>query len=274
MKTRLTHGLLARVLFALALAPALLAEAAQDGLELANKVHYRPRPNDQVSLSVMTLSGTGVERTRELFQYRKDGARRGDTATLIRFVAPRDIAGTGLLTNDFAGSDDSDQLVYLPAAGRERRISSDRKGGRFLGSDFYFEDLRDRDPRKDTHHILGQTELAGRKMWLLESIPLDPENSVYSKRIGWIDPVTYTPMRLDYYERGQDTPVKRWSVGKVEQLGKFWVITDRAMTDLRAGTSTRLQDIRTLTDQSIDAGIFTRKTLVDRTQLLEKKWQP
>lgn len=274
MRNRLTHGLLARVLFLLILAPALVAEAAQDGLDLANKIHYRPRPNDQVSFSVMTLSGAGVDRARELFQYRLDGARRGDTATLIRFVSPRDIAGTGLLTNDFAGSDDSDQWVYLPAAGRERRISSDRKGGRFLGSDFYFEDLRDRDPRKDTHRILGQTELDGRKMWQLESTPLDPENSVYSKRIGWIDPVTYTPMRLDYYERGQDTPVKRWLVGKIELLGKFWVVTDRTMTDLRAGTSTRLQDVRTLADQSVDAGLFTRKALIDRAQLLEKKWQP
>lgn len=274
MNNRLAQRWFAPLLGLLLLVPAPRVEAAQDGLDLANKIHYRPRPADQASFSVMTLSGAGVDRVRELYQYRQDGAKRGDTATLIRFVNPRDIAGTGLLTNDFAGSDDSDQWVYLPAAGRERRISSDRKGGKFLGSDFYFEDLRDRDPRKDNHRILGQTELDGKKMWQLESVPLDPDNSVYSKRIGWIDPVTYTPMRLDYYVRGTDTPVKRWLVNKIERLGAFWVVTDRTMTDLQSGTSTRLVDVRTLADQGMDPNLFSRRALVDRAQQMEKKWRP
>ncbi len=274
MHTRFVPPWYAPLLLILLLTPALEVAAAQDGLDLANKIHYRPRPNDQASFSVMTLSGAGVDRVRELYQYRQDGARRGDTATLIRFVNPRDIAGTGLLTNDFAGSDDSDQWVYLPAAGRERRISSDRKGGKFLGSDFYFEDLRDRDPRKDNHRILGQTELDGRKMWQLESTPLDPDNSVYSKRIGWIDPATFTPMRLDYYVRGTDTPVKRWLVNRIERMGTFWVVTDRTMTDLQSGTSTRLVDVRTLADQGMDSNLFSRRALVDRAQQMEKKWRP
>jgi len=250
------------------------ADLSMDGLELATKIHYRPRPSDQASFSLMTLKGGGVDRVRELYQYRLDGKRRGDTATLIRFVSPRDIAGTGLLTSDVADSDDSDQWVFLPALGRERRISSDRRGGKFLGSDFFFEDLRDRDPRKDNHRVLGMVELNGRKFWKLESIPKEMDNSAYSKRIGWIDPDTYTPMRLDYYVRGQEQPVKRWLVGKVELHGKFWLITDREMLDLQAGTSTRLQDIRTRSDQGIEAKMFTRNGLVDTAQQLEKAWRP
>lgn len=34
-----------------------------------------------------------------------------------------------------------------------RRISSDRKGGRFVGSDLYFKDLQERKPSKDRHRL-------------------------------------------------------------------------------------------------------------------------
>lgn len=274
MLPRIPRQKLPLALLLLSLAMATAAQAVQDGLELANKIHYRPRPKDQSSFSLMTLTGGGVERVRELYQYRLDGKQRGETSTLIRLINPKDIAGTGLLTSDTAESDDSDQWVFLPAAGRERRISSDRKGGKFMGSDFYFEDLRDRDPRRDKHTILGQVDLNGKKVWHLESVPKDVENSVYSKRLGFIDPETFTPMRLDYYVKGQETPVKRWLVLKLEKLGKFSVVTDRTMTDLQAGTTTRLQDVRTRTDQGLDDGLFSRKVLIDQSQQAEKKWRP
>ena len=82
----------------------------------------------------MVLTGKGhAPRIRELVGYRLERPR-GETANLIRFLGPEDIAGTGLLSIDKADGN-SEQWLYLPAPDRVRRISSDRKGGRFVGSE-------------------------------------------------------------------------------------------------------------------------------------------
>ncbi|MBI2538801.1 MAG: outer membrane lipoprotein-sorting protein, partial [Deltaproteobacteria bacterium] len=44
------------------------------------------------------------------------------TKTMIIFLSPADVRGTGLLTWEQKGRDD-DQWLYLPASGKERRIA-------------------------------------------------------------------------------------------------------------------------------------------------------
>ena len=66
--------------------------------------------------------------------YRLSG-EGGEVSTLIRFTEPADIAGTGLLTLD-AADGESNQWIYLPAMQRVRRVDSNRKGGRFVNSDY------------------------------------------------------------------------------------------------------------------------------------------
>ena len=58
-------------------------------------------------------------------------------------------------------SRDADQWIFLPAIKRARRISSSRKGGHFVGSDIFYEDLRDRKVAKDTHNIIGKEKVNG-----------------------------------------------------------------------------------------------------------------
>ena len=130
------------------------------GMELARKVYDRPKGKDVSSVVKMVLTGKGsTQRERELvlFSVDKGGSERW---SLMRFSLPTDVEGTGLLTMDHPG-DASEQWLYLPALDRVRRISSSRKGGRFVGSDFFYEDLRDREPDMDTHTIAGGEKVGG-----------------------------------------------------------------------------------------------------------------
>ena len=184
--------------FGLLFAALLLAlpACADDGLALAQKVHDRPNGRDLTTLGRMVLTEKGrAPRIRELVTYRFDKSG-GETANLIRFLDPEDIAGTGLLSID---NDDgsTDQWLYLPALDRVRRISSNRKGGRFVGSDLYFEDLQERKPSEDRHRLLGKQTENGILCEVLESVPLDASDSVYSRRISWIDPATFIAQRVD-----------------------------------------------------------------------------
>ena len=257
------------LLFALLLA--VSPAHADSAAELAQKVYDRPNGRDLTTLGRMVLTEKGrAPRIREIVTYRLD-LSGGETANLIRFVYPEDIAGTGLLSIDKADGD-ADQWLYLPALDRVRRISSDRKGGRFVGSDLYFEDLQERKPSKDHHRLLGKQTENGILCDVIESVPVDPKNSAYSKRISWIDPATAIPQRVDYFEKNADTPGKRWLLrGKKRNQG-YWTLTDSRIIDLSSGHETRMVVDVALYDQRLPAKLFTSQALADES--LESEYRP
>lgn len=244
---------------------------ADDAHDLAQRVYDRPNGRDLTTLGRMVLTEKDrAPRIRETVTYRLDKSG-GETANLIRFLDPEDIAGTGLLSIDKADGS-TDQWLYLPALDRVRRVSSDRKGGRFVGSDFYFEDLQERKPSKDRHRLLGKQTENGVLCDVIESMPLDADNSVYRKRISWIDPATAIPQRVDYFEKDANAPSKRWLLrGKKRHQG-YWTLTDSRMIDLVSGHETRLVVDVALYDQKLPAKLFTSQALADES--LESEYRP
>ena len=247
--------------------PAMADEAS----DLAQRVYDRPNGRDLTTLGRMVLTEKGrAPRIREIVTYRLDKSG-GETANLIRFLDPEDIAGTGLLSIDKADGS-TDQWLYLPALDRVRRISSDRKGGRFVGSDLYFEDLQERKPSKDRHRLLGKQTENGILCDVLESVPLDAGDSAYKKRISWVDPATAILQRVDYFEKDTGTPGKRWLLrGKKRNQG-YWTLTDSRMIDLASGHETRMVVDTALYDQKLPAKLFTSQALADES--LESEYRP
>ena len=244
---------------------------ADKASDLAQKVYDRPNGRDLTTLGRMVLTEKDrAPRIRELVTYRLDKSG-GETANLIRFLDPEDIAGTGLLSIDKADGS-TDQWLYLPALDRVRRISSDRKGGRFVGSDFFFEDLQERKPSKDRHRLLGRQTENGILCEVLESVPLDPKDSVYSRRISWIDPATALPQRVDYFEKNPAAPSKRWLLRSKKRNQAYWTVTDSRMIDLASGHETRMVVDAALYDQKLPAKLFTSQALADES--LESEYRP
>lgn len=255
-------------LFGCMASPAVLADEASD---LAQRVYDRPNGRDLVTLGRMVLTEKGhAPRIREIATYRLDKSG-GETANLIRFLAPEDIAGTGLLSIDKADGS-TDQWLYLPALDRVRRISSDRKGGRFVGSDLYFEDLQERKPTKDRHRLLGKQTENGILCEVLESLPLDEDDSVYRKRISWVDPATAIVQRVDYFEKDANVPSKRWLLRNKKRNQGYWTLTDSRMIDLTSGHETRMVVDAALYDQKLPAKLFTSQALADES--LESEYRP
>ncbi len=229
--------LLLVALVLLVAAPPLLADPAGD--ELARRLYDRPDGNDQAGRGLMALQQPGQpDRVRRLYSYSRQNDQ-DDFWSLIRFVAPADIEDTALLSVSLANGEE-DQWVYLPALKRSRRIPTNRKGGRFVGSDFYYEDLQDRKPSSDQHRILGKEDLNGTPTTVLESVPVDPSNSVYKKRVSWIHEGILLPVRVDYYEETLEKPSKRFQMYRVQQVQGYWTVMDSIMIDLRSGHQTRL----------------------------------
>lgn len=270
------HGMLAKGGRLAAIVGALLlcgtpALADPAGEQLAQQIYERPKGKDATSLVTMTLTERGHSpRVRKMVAYRQE-RRSGEVAQLIRFTEPADIEGTGLLTLDRA-SGESDQWIYLPAMDRVRRISSSRQGGKFVNSDFYYEDLRDRKVSQDEHRIVGRETIQGVVCDVLESVPVDSGNSVYVKRLAWVDRSTLLPMRVDFFEKRDDQPSKRWQFTKRERVQGYWTVLDSTLMDLASGHQTRLTVDRMLYDRRLPARLFTTQALEDES--VDEEYRP
>ena len=244
---------------------------ANDGLALAEAVNGRAVGGDFTSVGRMELTEKGKSpRARQLVTYRLDHGR-GAKLTLIRFLEPRDVAGTGLLSVGKADGS-NEQSLYLPGLDRVRRIASDRQGGRFVGSDIYYEDLQERQPARDRHRLIGKETVNGVACAVLESVPADPADSVYKRRVSWIDTQTLLAHRVDYFERYETTPSKRWELLAHKRIQGYWTVTDSRVTDLNTGHSTRMTVDQAVYDRRLPAKLFTPQALAD--EALESEYRP
>ncbi len=255
----------------LLLAAAAAVASADDASSLAQAVHDRPAGRDATTLSRMELVEKGrTPRVRELVTYRQVRAN-GETAYLLRFLGPEEIAGTGLLSIDKADGA-NDQWLYLPALDRVRRVAGDRKGGRFVGSELTFEDLQERQPALDRHRLLGRETIDGVACEVLESVPVEPANSTYRRRVSWVDPQTLLVLRVDYFEKDAATPSKRWLLADKKQIQGYWTVTDSRMIDLQSGRETRMVVEVAKYDRRLPARLFTSQALAD--ERLESDHRP
>ena len=253
------------MLLSFGLANPIQAESpAEAGRKLAQAVYDAPNGDDFASRAVMSLTEKGHEpRTREMFTLRLDRSAT-ERWLLTRFTQPSDIRGVGLLTKDYPG-DENDQWLYLPALDRVRRVSSGRKGGRFVGSDLFFEDLRDREVDMDHHTLQGEGKIGKLVCKILVSIPVDSDNSVYSKRVSWVHPGTLIPLRIDLYQEHSDKPIKRLEVKRLRRIQGFWTVLDSTMTDLDSGHVTRITQTKVKYNQGIPDRLFTSQALADES---------
>jgi hypothetical protein len=241
------------------------------GTALAQKVYDRPSGQDASSKVTMLLESKGKEpRKRVMYSYSID---RGNSErwTLLRFIEPKDVEKTGLLTLDYKGND-SQQWLYLPALDRVRRISSSRKGGRFVGSDFNYEDLMDREVGMDEHRLLGKSKLGKVECYILESIPVDLDNSVYTKRVSWIHPKLLLPLKVDLYQKGRDKPTKRLQAKKIKKIQGYWTVFESTMYNLKTGHKTLLRTTDVQYDQGLPEELFSQRGLADDSR--EKSFRP
>jgi hypothetical protein len=248
------------ILLCLGAAPLGADEAEEGGLALARAVQERPDGKTAVARATLTLTEFGRgSRVHELCVYL---LRRGLDRpwSLLRITAPPEVAGIGLLTLNHADAE-PDQWLYLPALDRSRRIPAVRSNGRFAASDIWYEDLRHQPVEQEHHRLLGQEEIDGIVAEVLESVPVDPLRSSYSKRVSWIDPQALLALRIDYYVGGRDDPVKRMEVLRVQPVGGYWTVFERSITDLESGHTTHLALDEIAYNVSLPFTFFSLQTL-------------
>lgn len=212
--------------------------------------------------AVMTLrNAAGQETTRELAfsTLEKENETVGDKS-LVVFRSPRDVEGTALLSHAKI-LDPDDQWLYLPALKRIKRISSSNKSGSFVGSEFAFEDFTTTELNKFTYSYIGEEDVDGVMMDVIERFPRY-EKSGYTKQRAWIDQEIFQTRKVEFYDRKGEL-LKTLTLSDIRDYDGVWRAHTFSMKNHQTNKETELvydaYEFKTgLDDKDFVQGILTR----------------
>lgn len=223
----------------------------------ANEILKKEDENNsdsEITISEMTIvHKSGSKRVKTIKAWMK-----GDDYTLVRFLSPAKIKGTGFLSVK-----DNDWL-YLPVLKKVRRIATKDKGGSFMGSDFSYDDVSGHSWAEDyDSRLLGVEKYEDHDCYVLEHIPKNPKDISYSKLKRWVDKENFYSMRTEYYDRHGDL-LKALYSSEFENMEELWVTKRLEMRNVQKGSKTIIVLKEVQMNPEIPNSMFT-------TRQLEKK---
>lgn len=224
------------------------------GRDIMIKVDDRPDGDDrQASMEMVLINKNGKERIRSIKSFSKDYGK--DKKSVMVFLKPADVKGTGFLSWEYDEQDkDDDRWLYMPALKKARRISGKSKNDYFMGSDFTYDDMGDRNIDEDTHELLREEEVNGQKCWVVKSTPVEKDQD-YDYRTCWVRQDIFMAVQVEYYnDMGL---MKKLLVEDIENIDGFWTAGKFVMENFENKHKTILTNSGTVYNQGLDDNIFT-----------------
>ena len=242
------------------LAAVLLAAYSVDaqtlsGRDIVKKVKDNPAGNTRYAKMDLVLEkANGSKRERKVESWAMDIGE--DTKTMMFFTYPGDVKGTGFLTwnYDEIGKDD-DKWLYMPALKKTRRISgSSSKTDYFMGTDFTYDDMGDRNIDEDDHKLLREEKCNGFDCYVVESVPKD-KREIYSKRISWIRKDCFMGVKVEYYDK-LGALHRVLNISDIKQVQGFWTRGKMVMENVQTKHKTVITFSDMKYDLKIDSEMF------------------
>jgi len=217
----------------------------EKGLAIATEVDNRDKGWGDVTVegAMVLKNKAGNESVRKFRSTILEAAdaSKGDRS-IITFSEPRDVRGTALLTHSKIEPDDDSQWIFLPAVKRVKRISSSNRTGKFVSSEFSYEDLGSEEVADNDHIWLEDAACEHDAALTCAAVESRPKNkrSGYSRRVSFIDLEEYRVHRIDFYNRRGDLEKFLRFEDYRQYEGQFWRAHVMIMDNSQTGKSTRL----------------------------------
>jgi len=156
-------------------------------------------------VSTLTIiDAKGRERVRKTSSASKKFGQQ--TKTLMKFLAPADVKGTGMLIYDNEDSND-DMWIYMPALRKTRRIVSSDKAKSFMGSEFSNSDMSV-PSMNDFNYELGSNQMVdGEECYTVISTPINEDiadENGSAKRVVYITTDKFLTLKQEIYDLDED----------------------------------------------------------------------
>lgn len=220
----------------LVVAGSIFSATAQDATTILKEMDNVMFSSKDMSAKnkIILIDKSGKQEIREATVQQKGTDKR-----MFRFTSPASQAGISVLSLP-----DDIMYLYLPAFGKERRISTSAKNQNFAGTDFSYDDMESK-PYSDKYTSkLVNTEA---NVFVLELTP--NVQSDYSKITININRTNYYPELMKYYDKG-NTKIKEAKY-TFKKIGNYWNAQEIEMTDLKKNHKTKMQ----MSDAKYDTGL-------------------
>ncbi|NOR54829.1 MAG: outer membrane lipoprotein-sorting protein [Sulfurovum sp.] len=213
---------------------------------------------------MVLIDKNGNQRKRDMKSFTKDFGL--DTHQILFFKSPADVKNTAFLTYDYDNSKkDDDQWLYLPALKKVKRIPSADKSGSFMGSDFSYFDMTQRDLQDYNFKLIKETKVRGHDAWMIESTPRNSKvkrESGYTKTVAIVRKDNYMVVRaINYMKNGKK---KYLDLKRIHKQHGVWLV-DEMLMSTKKGKSTvhktilKFKNIKL--NKSINDSMFTTRRL-------------
>ncbi len=139
-----------------------------------------------------------------------------------------------------------------------RRITANDKRSSFVGSDFSYEDVSGREVEEDTHTLLREEMLDGRPVYVVRSVPNDPDSVDFSHKIAWIDTEQFVLRREEYYDK-RDELHKVFTADEVQPVQDFWTSVKRTMKNVQNGHRTEVTLLAVDYNVGLEDSLFSER---------------
>ena len=249
-----------KVALFLSLASQLVAAEKPDVETIVNKaniVAYYQGKDGKATVKMKITNKQGQERTREFNILRKDVKDGGDQKYFVYFQKPADVRKMVYLVDKHTANDrDDDRWLYLPGLDLVKRIAASDKRTSFVGSDFLYEDISGRSLDADSHELVETTDT----LFVVKNVPKEPDSVEFGYYNVSIDPKTYVPMKMDFYDKNGKL-YKTIESTKIEVIQGFPTVVKSVVTNLQTGSKTEMEFDKVQYDINLDDSIFTERYL-------------
>lgn len=202
---------------------------ARDARAVMQDVYDQARRHGEQTSNVRLIirDDKGRKRQRYFRSFRKIFPDR--TKSLIKFYKPANVRGTGLLSENLDGENDTRQWIYLPALRSVKQLSVDDRHKSFMGSDFTNADISGRTVSQDAHEILEDDG----DVVTVRSVPKDGRDP-YAYLETQVMMEMLVPRQVAFYGRG-GRKIKTLYTEKVRKIDGMYVVIRSSMENHRTG---------------------------------------
>jgi hypothetical protein len=215
----------------------MTAVYAQDARQIVGESQKRGQSRSQQYEGTLEVIGPGNKTSLKRWTFERIGSD-GSSKAMLRFTSPAEVKGVAVLIvnhPDLA----SNQWLWTPALGRERRIASQDQSTRFFGTDFSFEDLQERDVDQFDYKLEGNAIFDDQPCWKIESKPKDAKSSQYTSSRMTIRKDNYVVIQIENFAK--DKLVRRIHYGDIQRQDGIWVARTMEALDANRGSRTLLK---------------------------------
>ena len=210
--------------------------AAQDARQIMEEAQKRSSAQSQHYEGLLQVFDAKGKISDKRWVFDRLGSH-GTSKAVLRFSAPAEVKGVALLVVNHPDRA-SDQWMWTPAIGRERRIALQDRSTRFFGTDFSFEDLEERDVSQYDYSLDGEETVEGAPCWRVIATPRRTKASQYTRSRVWVRKDNYAYAQVESFVR--DEVVRRLHYRQIEQVQGYWTGRVLEMNDLRRKSRTVL----------------------------------